>query len=180
MTRRSLWIIFAAVVVGSLAVAGIVGSAHRSGANENKLQEVRKVLELKATEGKVVEQKRLVVGKAAASSHTRTELSRPAAIKSRHDIRVLESEHPEVLNYLKEPVDNLLTHDDNLERENADLRQLATVDTSVVKNLTERLELKQTELELTPKPSRCGRKCGITLGILGTLGAAIVLGAATK
>lgn len=180
MTRRSLWIAFVAVVVGSLAVAWVVAGAHRSGAKENQLQEVRKVLVLKTAEGKVVQKERLLAGQAATSSHTRTELSRPAAIKSRHDIRVLESEHPEVLNYLKEPVDNLLTHDDNLERENADLRQLATVDTSVVKNLTERLELKQTELELTPKPSRCGRKCGIVLGILGTVGAAIALGAVTK
>lgn len=175
LTQPTLRAWFILVVAGGLAVSWIVDRARSAGAKEHQLQEVRRVSHLKVAEGKVVQAERVSAGKAASSSHGLSELSRGAALKARDSIVVIKQDVGGIPERLQKPIGDLLTHDDNLERENADLRQLATVDTAVIKNLSEQLGLKTQELELQPKPSRCGGKCGAVIGAAAVL---LILGAA--
>lgn len=166
---------FAAVVVGGIAASWIYYSGSRAGANKNELQEVRRVESTKTGEGKVIDQKRLLAGKAAATSEARSDASRARYGKARRVLWVADSAG-EIPPELKQPVADVIQHTDNVERENLDLRRLAFVDTTLVKNLTERLELKQKELELVPKAPRCGWKCGAVVGTVLTLAVIIAAG----
>jgi hypothetical protein len=174
MTRNQLRLAFVLVLLAGVAGTCIHQRATRAGAEKQELKAVKRSLEVKAAEGKVVQEERVLAGKALDQSQKRTEISRPKALRAQAVIAE-RGKVGEVPDYLAQPITDLIDHTHTLERENADFRQLVTVDSAVIKNLGEQLVLKTRELDLTPKAPRCGMKCGMAAGGVLVL---LILGAA--
>lgn len=173
--RESLMLTGAVLLSLSIAYC----SGKKQGARDTGIQATRDSLSVVVKQSKAIQSKRDSLSlelkvEAKRSATTRTVYVRDSAKVSLHGDTAITADSSQVL--LPEVADRLRAadaHIASLEAENRTLRFALGNDSTLIANQAEQIRLNQNIAKMIQGP-KCGRKCGIVIGVSATIGAAYV------